>query len=93
MIKKHLEGGTLKQVMVREVIRVLEKYQGDPQAILKASLELGTTPKTLRQWKGPVDKGGWSELQPTIKGSVEKVLAVAKKSTKKPTKKTKKKMC
>lgn len=93
MIKKHLEGGTLKQVMVREVLRVLEKYQGDPQAILKASLELGTTPKTLRQWKGPVDKGGWNELQPTIKGSVEKVLAVSKAKTKKPAKKPKKKMC
>jgi hypothetical protein len=89
MIKKHLEGGTLRAVMVSEIKRVIEKYQDDPQAILKSALELGTTPKTLRQWRGPVEKGGWVELQPSIVGSVEKVMAVGKKPAKKAPKKKK----
>ncbi len=82
MIKKHLEGGTLKEVMVQEVKRVLNKYQDDPAKILRAALELGTTPKSVRQWMGPVEKGGWAELQPDIRGSVEKVLTISKKKPK-----------
>lgn len=78
MIKKHLEGGTLRAVMVNEIKRVIEKYQDDPQAILKAALELGTTPKTLRQWRGPVEKGGWVELQPSVIGAAERVMSMTK---------------
>lgn len=63
MIKKHLSGGTLRQVMVAEVQRALDKFSGQTLAIEQAALELGITPRTLRVWRGPVDKGGWPELQ------------------------------
>lgn len=63
MIKKHLQGGSLRAVMVQEIIRVIRKYATQDQKYEHAALELGVTPRTLRLWRGPVDKGGWSELQ------------------------------
>lgn len=73
-IKKHLEGGTLRQVMVAEISRVLTKYSEDSQFYERAALELGITPRTLRVWTGPVKKGGWAELQP--EHVVEQVLGI-----------------
>jgi hypothetical protein len=62
---KHFEGGTLRMVMAKEVKRVLKKNRHNPRPVIAASLELGVHHKTLRVWMGPVDKGGWAELQPT----------------------------
>lgn len=62
-VKKHLEGGSLRRVMVEEIKRCFNKYQNDSQPIERAALELGITPRTLRVWKGPEEKGGWKELQ------------------------------
>lgn len=92
MVKKHMEGGTLRVVMANEVKRVLHKNQDEPQKLVKSSLELGVTPKTLRQWMGPVDKGGWAELQVKPGEAMEKVVKVMgsrKKPNKKPAKKGK----
>lgn len=74
-IKKHLQGGTLRKVMVNEVKRCLKLYVGQPQSIEKAAIHLGVTPKTLRLWKGPVDKGGWEELQIPAGAAVEALMA------------------
>ena len=72
MIKKHLEGGTLRKVMAEEIIRVLTKYSDDSQVYERAALELGITPRTLRVWRGPVEKGGWEELQ--VKNAVDTLM-------------------
>ncbi len=87
MIKKHLEGGTLREVMVEEIKRVMHKHQDHPQSVLMSACELGITPKTLRQWKGPMEKGGWKELQGY--GGMEALMKCgAVKPVKKPAKKT-----
>ena len=91
MVKKHMEGGTLRIVMANEVKRVLHKNQDEPQKLVKTALELGVTPKTLRQWMGPVDKGGWDELQVKPGDGVEKLMKAVAGSRKKPTKKPAKK--
>lgn len=76
MSKKHLAGGTLRAVMAAEILRVLEKYQDDSQLYEKAAIELGTTPRTLRVWRGPINKGGWEELQP--RNCVERLMNTVK---------------
>lgn len=82
-IKRHLAGGTLRQVMVTEVKRVLGKYQNSDQPLVSAALELGVTPKTLRQWRGPIDKGGWVELQIPAGEAMEAFMAATKQPVKK----------
>lgn len=72
MIKQHLAGGTLRKVMAKEILRVLNKHQDAPQRFERMAVELGVTPRTLRIWLGPMHKGGWEELQP--KNVVAKVL-------------------
>ena len=92
MVKKHMEGGTLRVVMANEVRRVLHKNQDAPQKLVMSALELGVTPKTLRQWMGPEEKGGWAELQVKpgeAMEKLEKVMGSRKKPTKKPAKKGK----
>jgi hypothetical protein len=87
--KKHLEGGTLHTVMASEVKRALVEFSGQDQYIEKAALQLGITPRTLRVWIGPVEKGGWEELQG--KGGMAKLLATKPKAkAKKRAKSTKK---
>jgi len=87
-IKKHLSGGTLKVVMAEEIKRVFAKFSGQDQPVEKAALELGITPRTVRVWKGPVEKGGWTELQGF--GGMEKLLSTQPKTkAKKRSKKTK----
>lgn len=71
-VKRHLSGGTLRKVMAEEILRVLKATQGDSMALEKAALVLGVTPRTLRVWRGPVEKGGWEELQ--VKDAVEQFM-------------------
>lgn len=75
-MKEHLKGGTLRKVMVTEIKRVLRKNADHHAPILKSALELGISPKTLRQWRGPIDKGGWEELQPDLMEGLQAVLSV-----------------
>jgi len=93
-IKKHLSGGTLRTVMANEIKRVLsECARTSPDNIKeRAAIALGLTPRTIRVWLGPVDKGGWNELQGVV-GSMEKLLKTKsvkakKRSKKKSSKKT-----
>jgi hypothetical protein len=74
-MKKHLQGGSLRRVMVHEILRVMKKHAGSHSPIASAAVELGIAVKTLRQWKGPVDKGGWSELQPDLLAGLQAVLS------------------
>ncbi len=62
--KKHLQGGTLRKVMVAEIFRAMKYYAGQSNVVENAAIELGITARTLRMWRGPVAKGGWVELQP-----------------------------
>lgn len=80
MIKKHLNGGTLRAVMVEEIKRVLTKFSGEDQFVEKVSVELGIAPRTIRVWLGPVEQGGWEELQG--KGGAEKLLGTKPKKSK-----------
>jgi hypothetical protein len=82
--RKHLSGGTLHAVMAAEVRRVLTKYQklSSFQQRMASAAELGTTLRTLNKWVGPVDHGGWEELQGF--GGMDRILGtrtVRKKST------------
>ncbi len=90
-IKKHMSGGTLRTVMAEEIKRVFEKFSTEDMPVEKASLELGIAPRTLRVWRGPVDKGGWIELQGL--GGMERLLGTKPKtkSKKRSKKKTTKK--
>lgn len=76
-IKKHLDNGSLRKVMADEIQRVIKKYAGQTMAVEQAAIELGVTPRTLRIWRGPVDKGGWPELQ--IKDVIGKFLDIAER--------------
>jgi hypothetical protein len=67
--------------MAEEIKRVFEKFSGQDQSVEKAALELGITPRTLRVWRGPVEKGGWTELQGF--GGMEKLLKTKPKKAKK----------
>lgn len=91
-IKKHLGGGSLRKAMAAEIMRQLAEAAkvAPTQIVERAAFALGITPRTLRVWKGPVDKGGWEELQGL--GGMEKLIAVAKRSKakKKKSKKAKK---
>lgn len=85
-VKKHLQGGSLRKVMAAEILRALRFHGNDSQPVDKAAMELGITPKTLRLWKGPVEKGGWQELQVPAGKAVEtfiKAVGYKKKPTKK----------
>lgn len=75
---KHMVGGTLRRVMAQEVRRVMSKYVGSYNSTQAAAKELGITSKTLRQWKGPVEKGGWEELQPTLGDAMERIVGAAR---------------
>lgn len=79
-MKAHLVGGTLRTVMVAEVLRSLKANKGrvDP-----AALELGITPRTLRLWKH-----SWPELST---GGMEKLLSIASTGKSKKAPKPKKK--
>ena len=81
-VKKHLQGGTLRKVMATEVLRCLKLFTNHSQPIDRAAMELGITPKTLRLWKGPVEKGGWHELQVPAGKAVETLLKAATKKYK-----------
>lgn len=85
-IKKHLSGGTLRTVMAEEIKRVIAKFSGEDQAIEKAALELGVTPRTIRVWKGSVDKGGWPELQGY--GGMERLTKAVGRASRHRTKRT-----
>lgn len=88
-VKKHLQGGSLRKVMANEILRCLSIYGNESQPIDKAALELGITPKTLRLWLGPVEKGGWQELQVPAGKAMEAFMKAVgvKKGVKKPYKK------
>lgn len=89
-VKRHLQGGSLRKVMANEILRCIKFYGNESQPIDKAAMELGITPKTLRLWKGPVEKGGWQELQVPAGEAMEAIMKAAgiKKGFKKPTKKS-----
>lgn len=67
-MKEHLAGGTLRGVMVTEVVRSLQSHQGHVET---SAAELGITPRTLRLWKHK-----WPELQNVA--TIETVLKVTK---------------
>lgn len=70
---KHMVGGTLRRAMANEVRRIMSKHAGAYNNTQAAAKELGITSKTLRQWKGPVAKGGWEELQPTMGDAMDRI--------------------
>ncbi|UOF79052.1 heliX-turN-helix motif protein [Caudoviricetes sp.] len=85
-MKEHLVGGTLRKVMVDEVLRILRRHNGrvDPAAI-----ELGITPRTLRLWKAK-----WPEFKDVTfipVGGIERVLNLEKPPGKPPRRKPKEK--
>lgn len=79
MNKQHLVGGTLRKVMAEEIIRVIQQVSrsGATQIIETSAIILGITPRTLLKWKGPVEKGGWKELQ--VKDAVDKMVKKVKR--------------
>lgn len=79
VLKQHLAGGSIRPLIVSEVQRVLAKYAGDPMIYEKCGVELGISPKTLRNWTASIDKGGWPELQPKIDTSLDRILGPEKK--------------
>lgn len=85
-IKKHLTGGSLRRVMVAEIKAVMSEVAKTEEifsrVIDKSATELGITPRTLRVWLGPVDAGGWDELQPT-RADLEKLIVTLQKKAKK----------
>lgn len=87
-IKKHLNGGTLRAVMVAEIKRVLAKFANEELSLEKCAVELGLHHRTLRVWRGPIEKGGWPELQG--QGGMEKVLKTKPKKRSKAVKRKKK---
>lgn len=80
-VKRHLQGGTLRVAMAEEIKRVLSKYQDQDQPVEKSAMELGISPRALRVWKGPVEQGGWEELQG--RGGMERLLKTKPKKAKK----------
>jgi hypothetical protein len=82
-VKRHLEGGSLRKVMAAEIVRVIRKYAGQSQSLEHAALELGVTARTLRIWRGPVEKGGWKELQQDTDKFYEAIEQESKKGKKK----------
>jgi len=72
--KKHLVGGTLHEVMVAEVKRVIQEFGLDQKD--KIAVTLGITPRTLRIWLA-----SWEELKnPT--GAMGKVLSASHETKK-----------
>lgn len=71
---QHMIGGTLRRVMAQEVKRCLSKHSGSSKPTFLAAQELGITTKSLRKWKGPVEKGGWKELQPTLGDAMDRIV-------------------
>ncbi len=71
---QHMMGGTLRRVMANEVRRVMSKYAGAHNSTQAAAKELGITTKSLRKWKGPIEKGGWMELQPTMGDAMDRIV-------------------
>lgn len=90
--RKHMSGGTLRIVMSEEIKRALSKFSKLDvfQQRMAAAAELGITWRTIMKWLGPVEKGGWEELQGN--GGMAKLVGTKVTSTKKKhtTKKTKK---
>lgn len=89
-VKKHLVGGSLRRVQVDEIKRVMASHAGEAQFIERVALELGVVPRTLRVWVGPVEKGGWPELQ--VHDAMSRVLATKPKLIKRQPLKTKKRL-
>lgn len=86
MIKGHLRGGSIEAFIVNRVKSMFSELRDDPQKLIKISLDLGISPKTLRQWLGPIEKGGWEAFQgkDVMEVFMAKVSKPVKKSTKKP---------
>jgi len=82
--KKHLVGGTLHEVMVAEVKRVIQEFGLEQKD--RIAVTLGITPRTLRIWLA-----GWEELKANTTGAMEKVIAASPKTKKKNGKKKKSK--
>ncbi len=87
MIKGHLRGGSIEAFIVNRVKTLFAELHDDGQKLTKISLDLGISPKTLRQWLGPIEKGGWEAFQG--QNLMEVFMAkvskpVKKSSTKKP---------
>lgn len=91
--RPHLAGGTLHQAMAREVRRVLAEIKDSGvMGMRKAAQTLGVSERVLYKWTGPIEKGGWPELQVGMEEAMAKVSsAVKKKPVKKPAKKSTKK--
>lgn len=81
MIKGHLRGGSIEAFIVSRVKTLMVELKDDPQKLMKISIDLGIALKTLRQWLGPVEKGGWEAFQ--SKDVMEVFMAKVSKPTKK----------
>lgn len=72
--RDHLAGGTLRIAMANEVKRVLATIQDQGVVgMTKAAETLGVSQRVLYKWCGPVEKGGWPELQVTMEDAMAKV--------------------
>lgn len=82
--------------MANEIKRVMAKHgssgEDSAQRVIDLSaIELGISPRTLRDWLGPVSAKGWEELQVSPREAMDKLLTTP--SPKKKSKKKKGKSC
>lgn len=85
MKKRHLQGGSIEQFIITRVRTLLKELHDDQNKLMKISVDLGVALKTLRQWLGPTEKGGWEAFQ------TKDVMEVFMAKTKQPVKKSSKK--
>lgn len=70
--------------MAKEVKRVLAEIKDEGAiGMNKAATTLGVSQRVLYKWCGPVEKGGWPELQVNVEDAMAKVSSAIKKSPKK----------
>ena len=82
--KTKLEGGTLREVMAIEIRRVLATVKDRGyRGMYDAAEVLGITQRTLYKWIGPVESGGWPELQVTAEEAMSKLSTASSSKVKK----------
>ncbi len=70
--------------MAQEIKRSLKEVGDDGvYGLERAAKNLGITLRTLYKYIGPLDKGGWPELQVSMEESMSKVSTATKPKAKK----------
>lgn len=78
--RDHMAGGTLRLAMAKEIRRVLAEIKDEGVlGMTKAANTLGVSQRALYKWCGPIDKGGWPELQVNVEEAMAKVSSAVKK--------------